>query len=549
MLLAVWVDLLRSPTLVPSEARLLVAAGGVALSGWLAFGAWFSAPFGGQIFTWALFAASGAYLLKNRARVRHDWIRRSELWIPALMMVAIGVSYIGILWLFRTELPIDKLAANRFIGLPVDNEIPRLFAERLIRGESPRELIGDWLSSDRPPLQTGLILLVYPMAALLRLPIDVLGQCTGMWFHLLWIPAIWAVVRMWGGSRGLSSLVIALMCTGATPVLYTLYVWPKLGAAALVIGTFLIYFAPGERTAGRLAIAAALAAAGWLAHGGVAFSLIGLAVLALITSRLRPLPIAAGVLTFLVLATPWIAYQKLYEPPGDRLLKWHIAGVIPIDERSFGETVKQAYGDLTWEQIWALKRANFDYVFQRGREAWLDFSPAGLPGRRSREFYHLFAVQGLWNVGWIGLFWLGWMEFRRRKTARAALPVSLDAPLFSRSLAWSILSLAGWLLLMFGPGTTSIHQGTLVLPLLMSASCMVLARCIHPFLLAALGAWQIGHFVVTWLPRNPALNGKLDYAAVSLLLGGMGILGGLVYLSHRCTEAIANPPATPSDQL
>ena len=49
--------------------------------------------------------------------------------------------------------------------LPSDNSIPYIFAEDLLEGPVPRPMLSDWLSSDRPPLQTGMILALRPWTA------------------------------------------------------------------------------------------------------------------------------------------------------------------------------------------------------------------------------------------------------------------------------------------------------------------------------------------------------------------------------------------------
>ena len=46
----------------------------------------------------------------------------------------------------------------------------------------------------------------------------------------------------------------------------------------------------------------------------------------------------AGGLLALVLYAPWLAYQRLYDPPGDRLLKWHLAGVTEVEVTMTAET-------------------------------------------------------------------------------------------------------------------------------------------------------------------------------------------------------------------
>ncbi|WP_225852883.1 hypothetical protein, partial [Haemophilus parainfluenzae] len=61
-----------------------------------------------------------------------------------------------------SDLLTNVIANTRFLpggSLPPDNILPYLFAERLYHGIDPRPLLGEWQSSDRPPLQAGLLLL------------------------------------------------------------------------------------------------------------------------------------------------------------------------------------------------------------------------------------------------------------------------------------------------------------------------------------------------------------------------------------------------------
>ena len=50
---------------------------------------------------------------------------------------------------------------------------------------------------------------------------------------------------------------------------------------------------------------------------------------------------------------------RYVDPPGNRLLKWHLAGVVPIDQRGVGETLWQSYRDLSPGQVVQNKQANF----------------------------------------------------------------------------------------------------------------------------------------------------------------------------------------------
>ena len=82
--------------------------------------------------------------------------------------------YILIVHLFEPvgDKDIEWITANRWLELPIDNEIPRRFADKLYQNLDPRDfLIGlDWTSSDRPPLMTGFILFFRPIFELVQIP-------------------------------------------------------------------------------------------------------------------------------------------------------------------------------------------------------------------------------------------------------------------------------------------------------------------------------------------------------------------------------------------
>jgi hypothetical protein len=102
-----------------------------------------------------------------------------------------------------------------------------------------------------------------------------------------------------------------------------------------------------ERRIGVLIGAAATLAI--LSHGTGSFALIGFGAVALIA---RPWPLwKPAICAFVVpvaIYVPWIVYQNVLDPPGNRLLKWNLAGVAPIDQRGFVATLIDSYAALTW---------------------------------------------------------------------------------------------------------------------------------------------------------------------------------------------------------
>jgi hypothetical protein len=81
-----------------------------------------------------------------------------------------------------------------------------------------------------------------------------------------------------------------------------------------------------------------------LSHGGIAFTVIALGIILLATRRFPPsLSAFSCILMLSLFLLPWRIYQKFYDPPGDRLLKWHLAGVRKLDSRLFSQLLTEAY--------------------------------------------------------------------------------------------------------------------------------------------------------------------------------------------------------------
>jgi len=80
-----------------------------------------------------------------------------------------------------------------------------------------------------------------------------------------------------------------------------------------------------------LLLAGAFLGCGMLAHSGIVFTLVPFAIVVLLSGgsgRASPRRrLAAGAGGVLILS--WSAYQRFIDPPGNRLMKWHLAGVDP----------------------------------------------------------------------------------------------------------------------------------------------------------------------------------------------------------------------------
>jgi hypothetical protein len=84
-----------------------------------------------------------------------------------------------------------------------------------------------------------------------------------------------------------------------------------------------------------------------LSHGGSAFAFIGLiSTFLLLKGRIKVRNLAALAAASALLYLPWVLYQKYYDPPGDRLLKYHLAGAKDLNNRTFAETLITSYQNI-----------------------------------------------------------------------------------------------------------------------------------------------------------------------------------------------------------
>src|SRR6202023_1057647 len=115
---------------------------------------------------------------------------------------------------------------------------PRVFAEQLLAARRPLppilSLPGPWRSSDRPPMQTCLYLLIRSVT-----PVGdrsgLLYEVSGALLQSLWLPALWCLLTLLRLPRRLIALSLAAVLASGFVIFNAFYVWPKLFAAAFVV--------------------------------------------------------------------------------------------------------------------------------------------------------------------------------------------------------------------------------------------------------------------------------------------------------------------------
>lgn len=526
--LAVCVAARRGLRDVPLLLCVALAASGAAAM--LSFWAFYLDPLAGQAtaFLVALGSVQGIVLCRPD-RLDRDLLR--ELAVPAALW-ALGsafVVYLGFLHGGADE-PL-ALATTRFSHeLPADNQIPLFFAEWFAdHGHSPvPPPFGDWLSSDRPPLQIGYALSQRPFGW-----DEEVGrhyQVLGVVVQQLWIVAAWAllsVARLRPPARGLALLAATV---SDVAIVHGFFVWPKLIAAAFVLAALAMVLSPdwGRLRASPLgaALFAALCALAMLAHGASAFALIpllGFAALRGLPGR-RWLGVAAAVA--LVLLGPWSAYQRFADPPGNRLLKWQLGGSLEIDDRGSLETIVDGYEEAglggalgnKWGNVTRMVGqedvdAALEAAADRIGEGDLDEAAASLRGPR---FFDLLPLLGLLLLGPLAM-----LVARVRGS-----PGGPEWRFAMASLAFCAAVAVVWALLMFGEfdSSTFVHVGSLALPLLALLACVVGAFAVSRPLAIGLVALNVAFVLALYVPA-PAAPPGASVSALAAVLAAASLAG------------------------
>lgn len=339
-------------------------------------------------------------------------------------------------------------------SLPPDNILPWLIAELLRNGVIRSPQLADWLSSDRPPLQTGLYLL---LAVQLR-PLGY--QIVATFLQATFLFGVWALAVAAAVPVAARRLMMLACCLLPPAILNTFYTWPKLLAVGYLLLVFALLFrrmpADAPRAASGILIGG-LAALSVLSHGTSAFALIGFAVTVLVFWAWPPLKTTvAAVTTLLILYLPWMFYQQVIDPPGNRLMKWHLAGAVDIDPRPLGQTLRDAYGALTWHDYLAGKLENVMAMIGTwpgnlmeiarmivGRDA--DIAPAV----RNADFFQFLPSLHLFSLALIvALVLLPFSRAGEQRTFATRMIVALLA------------TVAAFVLLIFIPGQSINHVGS-----------------------------------------------------------------------------------------
>ena len=420
---------------------------------------------------------------------------------------------------------------NRFLTsqMPDDNILPADLANRLWEGGPTKPFwgmtviqvspfVGDWLSSDRPPLQAAIDLVFRPFEFLRFNPNDIYVIVSTL-CQAIWVPAIYILVRQLRFSRYATGYTLIWFAGCGFFLFHTVYTWPKLLSAALFLtGMAVLLYCEKklpERNPAALLILGLLWSLALLAHGGILFSFLAIPFFpaAWRVAIGAPVPVLGALAVFVLMSIPWAVYQKYYDPPANRLIKMHLAGVDDVDPRGTFETLRDSYSSLTFSQWCQNRLGNVKTSLLWDNPDKWHVSQSAIAMRQylnCEVFFRLSAALGFLNIGFV-LLAAGWIWKKLRGP--------LDDTGWGELLVMNIGCYLIWIVMMFHPDGAIVHQGSFAMVILFMLIAIVGVMRLPVWMSGALLALEWVQFV--FCRSFFLLHGSASQRGVVGLSGGI----------------------------
>lgn|GEM_PF-1484044 len=499
------------------------------LLAYVAGGFYLISPSAGRLVTYVCYGAFIAVAVYLGAALKRRLFRIVVAWLPLVGMTLGAAAFclgLGYLHGYTTHPVLEALAVAtprfRYLrSLPTDNTLPLAFASQLLSRVRPLPhfLINGWESSDRPPLQTAMYLVVHAFTP----SGDTSGlnyEVTGVLLQSLWMPALWCFLSAARLPRRAIAVGLAVSLTSGFVILNSFFTWPKLFPAAFIVLLGAVVFTDqwdGQRSSVVAGLACGLASAmAMLGHEGSALALLPLVVF--VAARVRSWPrlrfVLPAVLVFVSLMVPWTLYQSHYDPPGTKLAKQQLGGPAAVQShKGLVSSIVAAYDRLDAGQIAHNKLTNLETPFSNegvelkslvklGTNLFADGGKGGsrrdsaIIELRNLSFFYLLPAIGLMALGFFSLALLVMRRRARSPSARVAV----------RTWAWLALGLFFWALLLFGPRYTVIHQGSYATELLVLGATTIGLWELSHRLTYVVAAFQVALGVIVYGVFQPSLT-------------------------------------------
>ena len=295
---------------------------------------------------------------------------------PLTIVFIVGCLYFGILLLYAggniVSGDLSAIAGYRFTHrLAVDNVIPRWFFELVYKGEELYYVDGFyWLVSDRPPLATAIMLLMYPIN-IFSASYTVFYQFFGTYIQLLWIPALYCLCDFFSLTQRVRNFIITSAVFSGVFIMNSVFLWPKLSTTIYFCLLLFLTFdlVDEKRNTFRIVVSSILigisAAMAYLTHGSIVFSFIALALAILVCEKrfkynYKDLLYAFG--SFVVVYIPWYLFSNSIDPMGGKLPKLHLAG-IGMEHLTLTEALSKYYSETSFGDVVLAKLTNITDMF------------------------------------------------------------------------------------------------------------------------------------------------------------------------------------------
>ncbi len=434
---------------------------------------------------------------------------------PLLITATIFCAYTALL--YGCRYPVSSFdnrrpANNTFCSIkefPLDNGLPELFGVDVVQHQ-PNPTVLDWSIANRPPLQ---------IAA--TLPIDDLDSTVSparlsnyynlfsIFLQLMWIGAVWALLQRFKIRRRYQAVLFVGFCATGFFYLNSVFVWPKLLAGGLVVAGMAPYIGAkfNKSLLRYLPVGAALIALGLMSHGGVVFTLIPFACFLVYKlwqykdRDYKIIGIAAAIM--LAILVPWQIYTATI-PNASYLDKYQFANVTDASQAAKHGTVRtilNAYENITFSEWVHNKLQNVRTLFDgTGDQGFIYICPITrvvasrddcVKQRDLTFFSTLFSLESFV----LGVLFLIYQAARRQLD-------SFD----KESMLLVACSLVLWVLLLFAPGSTVVHQGSYANNILLFILTGRAILRFSPKLLSFLVLAQLLIFYAAWIHPFPYIS-------------------------------------------
>lgn len=257
-----------------------------------------------------------------------------------------------------------QLAEGRFLNgwLASDNTLPWIFAKGILTQSGtdfPVPLFADWMPGDRPPAYTAALLLPLsiffghnPSGSYFEYLVPIYTSASIVFNNLYLLP-VYLILRQ--KFPDFETFIICLILLVLPALLInTVYAWPKNFSMFFILCA--IYFLAKN----NLFFSSLGCVLAFLSHGNSVFLVAALGFLLVHQHRFSAIK---SILLNSLLWLPWVSIQKFVFPPGDRLLKYHLADQQSLTDIGFLDTLAVKYADLTFKDYIFFKLNNLCGIF------------------------------------------------------------------------------------------------------------------------------------------------------------------------------------------